>query len=881
MCDVMKRIKAFCLLLLGVVWLLSPFSVMAETWPIKEFKVVRGNPYPTTWAKVKQAQIIAIEGTQAQASYAVALEEQYEQEQEDLKKAPTISDEVLREIERWLGVVAHEYERMGFKSPFYEDKDSNKYRVYLYHFSTAGPAAMLTRCASGGYETYMKVDSKRNIANGKLTVKAYQDLAHELFHAVQSSYDLFFKYGCIGGWIVEGTAELVGIEMARKLYPKKQPFNICQMGIRSYSERLYQTSSRDSLCNWRRSYQTLSFWQFLGEYQTGFDKNEQEKFVTPDFRYLHDFFNTDHVMGSRSKEYAWLDKVLRQKKSDKKHQFGISLHTAYSRFAGTFASYWKNARRKQYPSSTLLDTKRKWIEGVYGKCKEVLVKKGASIPPMAFPIGPIAARCIKVNFHVRERVKLTFYVSGDNQSLALESLAISTMGGGKIIRRHPGEPHPNKLGHFIVSPAPNKMVPGVYFIVSNVARDAAQTVSLSPSIRIVPEISSSTMAEAKKKPDSTSNPKPQEELENTLESRSWTGDAYQKQKTPCTVRPFEARPCGPVTKLDLGLESDAGKTLRESVQPGMSFNRMMDVLGAVDQKGGEQVVLDMIDQSMEIQQQDGAGVSIVIPQIQPGFTGTISNAHIAVSKALNSDGSDNGGYDAIGPWVGSCQDGYWPATGKATIDEFSQYEIRGSFSAKLVDSKTRKSCQSAPIARSIKGTFTITEIDWGQNQPVPNVSDDAIIDRTVEDINEFLPGLITDDLKEAAKERAKLKRQEQKQSKQEKAAKRKKDSVFQQCRCRCEMENNFCAANPGATCCVSCEPLFKLCKGNPKSHAIPLTAEEHAKEDAEVQAMRQRYEAYVDSLALPNEAIKQQMMKAFNDLNTVDEKKLFMMAIPE
>ena len=879
MCNILYRINCFFVFLFGFIWLLSPLPAVAETWPIKDFKVFKENPNPITLLNVANAYTNGLEeGKDVQA--------QYDQQENDLATAPPITSDMVLQIESWLGEVALEYERMGFKAPDYTDIDTtnNKevFKVYVHPFSGGAPAGMLLGCQNSG-KLYMIVDSVRNFKNGKLTVKGFQDLAHELFHAVQGSYDLFKQSGCPGFWLTEGTAEAVGIEMARKL-KGKEPYTVCQIGSRPYSEQLYVRRSKipaDPPCGLPRAYQTQSFWQFLGEYVTRQHikkKLDPEEFVPPDFRYLHRFFNTTHPMGSQSKEYVWLDKVLRSAKRYGKNQFGIKLHTAYSRFVGAMASYWKHKRRNRYPGGSggnPSNKERDWIEKVMlSPCKNVLVSK-VSASPIVIPlqIEAVAARCIKVVFDFPERVKLTFYAEDNNTSLDLEALAISTDGGKKIIRRHPGEPHPSKLGHIIVTPRSGRPQ---YFIVSNVAQDAAQTVSLNPNLRIVPEISSSSMAKAKKK-GSTPNPKPKEELENSLESRSWTGQAIQKQRPPCTARPFEARPCGPITKLDLGLESDAGKTLRESVQPGMSFNRMMDVLGAVDQKGGEQVVLDMIDQNMEIQQQDGAGVSIVIPQIQPGFAGTIANAHMGVSKALNSDGSDNGSYDAIGPWVGSCRDGYWPSTGNVTIEEFSQYAIRGSFSAQLVDSTTRKSCQSAPIARSIDGTFTIAEINWGQNQPVPNADDDALIDRTVEDINEYLPGQISEDLKNKAKEKAQKQRQKNKQLKQQKQA---SGGQLKQCQnCQCQLEPAFCQANPNSKCCQFCDPMFKMCKGTAQSHAAALTTQEQAKQDAEIQEMRQRYEAYVDSLPLPNEAVRQQMLNVFDNMKTIDQKRILMMTI--
>jgi len=812
--------------LLGVLWLLAPLSVSAERWPIKEFKVMRNNPNPTTWAEVQLVWARWKAGTDTEQYYK-KVKDRYDYEQQIQKVSPATA----QEIEKWMRTVAVEYEKKGFRSPHYSDTfkmetGKEKFKVYVYPFFDA--YAAYDGICSSNPSTHIKIDSVRSIKpDGSLTTKAYQDIAHELFHAVQHRYDLFAK-DCAGlgqtqvsAWITEGTAEAIGIEMARKLYPKKKPEHICRMGMRLYNKSLYtnfgSSKTADPPCQGAKlDYQALSFWQFLGEWRTGYDNHSPEVFVEPDFRYLHNFFNTTYAMGTPSKEYAWLTKVLGAAKRYGQDQFGVSLQSAYSKFINRFASYWRPRRTiilKGGIGGSL--TEQKWMNWIYGTCEPGTLHLDASgatatVNPQ---MNPVAARCIKIDFQGISdpaRVNLTFYARGNNSSIDLESLVIGTNGGEKEIQWHPANLGSEKIGYITVIAKPNDPQ---FFIVSYVPKDFTQSEGLNPSIRIVPEIVSSSAAKAKKNDDPTPDPTPDKELENTLESRSWTGQAFQKQKGPCTPRPFEARPCGSVTKLELGLESDAAKVARESIQPGMSVERMVDVMGAIDKKGGDLFVNELIEQQMDILKKDGAGVSIVIPQIQPGYTGTMSNAHLRVSKAIHPDGSDNGGYDAIGPWVGSCQNGYWPSTGKVTIEEFSQYVIRGSFSAQLVDSSTRKSCQSAPIAKSINGTFVISEIHWGQNQPVPNVGDDAIIDRTVEDFNEFLPGLITDDLKEAAKEQARKKRQEQKQAKQEKMKDGMNGSVIEECGCRCEMEANFCKANPNAKCCVSCEPLFELCRG--------------------------------------------------------------------
>lgn len=93
------------------------------------------------------------------------------------------------------------------------------------------------------------------------------------------------------------------------------------------------------------------------------------------------------------------------------------------------------------------------------------------------------------------------------------------------------------------------------------------------------------------------------------------------------------------------------------------------------------------------------------------------------------------------------------------------------------------------------------------------------------------------------------------------------------------MATNFCASNPTARCCVSCQPIFKLCNGNATSHTAVTTAEEHANEEKEVQLMRMQYEDYIESFA-PNDDMKKQMMDAFDQLKT-EEKKIMMMSIPK
>lgn len=874
--NILKRITYFGALLLGVVWLMPPGIAVAEKWPIKKFAIVEKN--------------MAVDFAIGEVTIPIPPALQKEQ---DLLTATQ-----EQAITNWLEEVANHFEGKGFRRPRYEEiqnpfqgkfsgitgdiSTEKKFIVYAYKFGDEDdPTALAySDCKRPRDNTFIAMDPVRSFVNGKLTTKAYQDLAHELFHMVQYAYPMFQKSPCNqmpGAWISEGTAEAVGIETARRL-KGLQPDNVCLMGIRSYSDRLYirkPKSPRDLQCGSPLSYQTQSFWQFLGEYATRKGFVATEAFATPDFRYLDQIFEIELPGVSQQEEYAWLDKGLRQGKPS----LGISLHRVYSRFVGTFASYWKDKRRNRYAGGSggdLVEKERRWIEEVIlGTCVEVKIAKDpdVSIAPVNLSIGPVAAECIKVNYDFKGRVGLTFYATGENESIDLESLAISTNGGKKIIRRHPAEPVEDKIGKF--SNISAKTGTPQYFIVSNVQRkNSGNTSAINPIITIVPEIATTNMAK-EKKAQGLKDPTEKEERKTAGKSRSWKGKVWQNKGRPCK-RPFEAAACGPRTDIGLLLVPDTAHLAETLAQPSMSGERKFRLFDEVAQKGSESFVTEMMDDFNAIHEQDGGVVDITIPQIQPGFTGTISNAHINVSKASG----DKGGYRAIGPWVGSCKDGYRPSTGTVTIEEFSKYILRGTFSAQLVDTEGLKACQSGSVAKPDSGSFSITEIDWNLGFETPELDDDAIIDDVVDDTNAIIPGLMSDDLREAVKEHARKRRQEKERAKQKKA----EGTAWypKQCDCSCEKEPTYCEANPQSKCCQYCDPIFKMCKnvlsGHQSSNQSTDSPAAQAKEAQEIQGMRQRYEAYVDTIA-PYPAVKQMMMDQFDSAKTIDEKRILMMGI--
>jgi len=297
-----------------------PFTSVAEsnTWSIKKFKVVE---------KLITQEIELLGVTIPEPTF------------DSVKNIQNyLTDDQEQEVEAWLEKIANEFEALGFNEPRYEAKtsDGKFYEVHVFPFN--GTARARNDCDDPSKVTVIQINptSDTIFKDGKLTEKGYQDLAHELFHTVQYAYPMFKKNCEQGAWIVEGTAEAVGIEAARKILNIK-PYTFCQIGLRPYSEKLYAYKIggwNDKPCMQSRAYQSQSFWQFLGEYNSASGRPNPKQFVSPSYSYLHEFFNTQHKSSCWKDEYEWLDTALWKK-------FGFGLSRAYPSFIGTFSAYWK------------------------------------------------------------------------------------------------------------------------------------------------------------------------------------------------------------------------------------------------------------------------------------------------------------------------------------------------------------------------------------------------------------------------------------------------------------------------------------------------------------------------------------------------------------
>jgi hypothetical protein len=173
----------------------------------------------------------------------------------------------------------------------------------------------------------------------------------------------------------------------------------------------------------------------------------------------------------------------------------------------------------------------------------------------------------------------------------------------------------------------------------------------------------------------------------------------RRPRQPDCPEPFKTHACGPQTTINLGLAPGTyiqpGQTNTSGGVAGQAFGGLqaMAQTSMWDTGPRMKVLADAIDGI------DGSQVSIAMPLIDYGFTGTVDNAAISV------DMSGDKQYRAIGA---PDESGWPPLIGRVTIEEYSPAVMIGSFSAQLGELETSASGQ--PVLRSrgtVSGTFTV------------------------------------------------------------------------------------------------------------------------------------------------------------------------------
>lgn len=178
--------------------------------------------------------------------------------------------------------------------------------------------------------------------------------------------------------------------------------------------------------------------------------------------------------------------------------------------------------------------------------------------------------------------------------------------------------------------------------------------------------------------------------------------------SPCTLsKPFEFMACGPATTISLALMPGMAGSLDQTTTVGGQSAQIIDQLLALGQSMDAGTLEDW---AREADARDGTSINLVIPLIDYGFTGSFGNAYITMNRA-NRD-THYSVYESVGPRDAKPgPEKAFPLSGTVTIEEYTPWVLRGSFSAPMVDKAQSDMTADDPVLQvvhQLTGTFNVT-----------------------------------------------------------------------------------------------------------------------------------------------------------------------------
>lgn len=691
-----------------------------------------------------------------------------------------VSRELITEIESYLGEVARTYQQQGFEPPALEPivtrGDGKKaYRVYLLDMHPEDkkppppPATYVFDSACRDQiRPVILINALTSISNGVLTDKAYQDLPHELFHAIQQGYPLIRDNCNLGDWIVEGTAQALGADMAawsirKKNYPNRAlTWMRDRWGRRAYDLSLWIPDDGDR-GNARfyvkdAAYGASSFWRYLGEYAATSGAAGTIS-VKPDYRYLQDFFSAP-LPGKEGEvsELNWLEDQLRSHP-----RFRKGLGRMYPDFITTFASY---VPARFLPRGFLpTDAQDAWLQILFPmeKCPVIELGGIGSMYRGKLTIRANAAGCYRLQLDVNKPVDLHIEASGPAPE-QLQALAVGTALGQIVakpwIKTVAGTTSASWVIHIGDPGQPGAPLPLLVF--SNVAAAPATTSLVEADLQIVPAAFEHDMLPepATRKRQPTSRDPAQTagkitaasqaarvgaDLEAGLEDMNPnlvnSATQYANPEAPPCKDPFVSGVCGPYTSIQLTTVPGMMTSLAQSTGRGGAFGQFLSMMSGVAAVGPMEASKKYEEALQRAGQYDASDVHITIPLIDYGFQGSFNNAAITVSKR------GGGYYEAIGP--NDIQPGpgkVFPLSGRVTIEEFSTAVLRGSFSASLVDPEQGVDLPEdspLPVRHQISGRFQVAA-PWIEDGRVQREGAEDVVEAVTADVAAAMPGTDVD-----------------------------------------------------------------------------------------------------------------------------------------
>lgn len=353
----------------------------STVWEINKYKIVQQPPDVS-----RHSTAIAAERQKARdegrAAHGLTLSE----------TMSLLSSAQVTVIEDYLVQVGKEYQNLGFSAPVIGTKtpDGKAYEIFAWDYDDSDGADARYGSYCDAKTSYIRMDTSRTFDANGILGKMYEDLAHELFHAIQQSYPLF-KQDCVetrgfgmGGWISEGSADALGVYMGKKIAgvvvsaSAHESRTWTEFGLRSYDDALAIQPASPA------SYFTSSIWRYIGEYIS--NGNRYSRTPVPemhaDYRYLSRFFDEPLLKISADGQLDWFQDSL------KSSPLGLEFSEFYANFTSGFIHYIPLRKSKGVPD---------YHNKALGTCTKVTLSNTApTVTTAQMNFKKVSARCLEV-----------------------------------------------------------------------------------------------------------------------------------------------------------------------------------------------------------------------------------------------------------------------------------------------------------------------------------------------------------------------------------------------------------------------------------------------------------------------------------------------------
>lgn len=657
----------------------------------------------------------------------------------------------------------------GFDS-IVEGKNGDRViRVYAYAEPTVTDRAsyqLPKPCNEAAVRNFIFINLATFGTGPNPTVPSDQDyltLAHELFHATMSQSTFrngYYRTGrpaCKKGkWLHEGLADTIGLYMARELRNITFDYDVLKywnpavpdsqrkgdvskiFGIRDYSEPLNRPKESN-----KSFYATSSFWQYIGEVaHSGRQRIENPKDHVPHAGSRHylptdhwtiepalfrDMLNTDYYgNGDTRRDLDWLNDFLKRHKYVK-----TSLPQLHAQFLAAMTDQVNTRINPQKAALKLPPSKfGKVALGLYysrGGCNSTgALEPNQPLSNVRLNLNANAGGCLIVDtpsgtsqggnvviqsLHQEERLLKQLRIGLLDGTWVMPPEIWSVMGDG-----------PPFIAKWEL---PLYAFSDGVVIVTNMAAKPSQTRVFEPEFNISLDTSNNNIWQGPLPPSQPApgpGPKPtRREVQrdhikraardpvpfiapaNKVERKQWNHpcDLSRRQYNRCSAQLVISLDRAPM--LAARNATDDHYHVSQALFDPASDRPAIDVARAQMEAGNN------VEKFLE--SKDASRVTIALPKVDYGFTGSFDNASIRVSKA------GGGAYLSYGPGT---RDGNLftnrPPNGHVTIDDYSLLVLRGSFRASLVDLDNTGKDDEPIVARHISGTFNI---------PAPYILDDG------------------------------------------------------------------------------------------------------------------------------------------------------------